>query len=408
MLPGQESRPTVLVVCKQVAWEGVMRLPVLLRSSGARIHTFTPLRSSVQRSIYLSKQYTVPTEADLASGLREHLKTHRYSLIIVGDEPTLLALIAARDPQPDGSSWLDGWFPIPDAARYPINTGKADFTAAIAAEGVPVPPFRICHDRTDVQAAARELDFPLVLKTNHGFAGNGVVKAANDDELAAAYRALQDRPPLIVQAYIDGPVGLTHLVYDHGRLLFWLPTYKHICFPAPLGPSCVRRYLGQAGLAAMERIVRRVGEVTGFHGMCGIDWIEREPGDLRVIEFNPRPLPAFQLGARAGVDPTAALRGLLSGKPEPQPSPRPVAAGKELVYLFPQHVRRTVYHREWRQLLYHLPGLAENDVPWCEPKILAAAVRELARQAWRQLRRSRPRAASRLTANHPAQVCHRM
>jgi predicted ATP-grasp superfamily ATP-dependent carboligase len=156
------------------------------------------------------------------------------------------------------------------------------------------------------------------------------------------------------------------MMMDHGRPICWVPAYKSMVFPEPFGPSCVRELLDQRGIDTMKPIVANVGKLTGFHGMCGIDWIRRPDGSFAVLEFNPRPTSTIHLSQRLGADCAIALRAMFAGQVAPQ-IPVECRRSQRRVYMFPQFWRRTTRLRRWKDLWVYIPFVANHDIPWEEP-----------------------------------------
>src|SRR5689334_7373211 len=121
------KRPRVLMVAREGGWAGLLRLPVMFRRAGADTYVLSPKGCIVRRSIFLKGRFVAPGDpAGLALALHTHLKTHKYDWIILGDEPTLVA-VAADDTE--GGQWRSGWFPVPDLERgIPMITSKTVFT----------------------------------------------------------------------------------------------------------------------------------------------------------------------------------------------------------------------------------------------------------------------------------------
>jgi predicted ATP-grasp superfamily ATP-dependent carboligase len=220
------------------------------------------------------------------------------------------------------------------------------------------------------------------VKTSLGFGGNGVIRVNNPRELHTAFEKFRHRTPLVVQEFVAGRIGTTQMVLDHGKVLYWMPTFVTKCCPEPYGPSCVRVFLDETDLAQMKPIVENVAKMTNFRGMCGIDWIQRKDGSFAVLELNPRPTPAMELGRFAGVDCGEAVQALLTGK-NVRLTPEPVTGRKKTVYLFPQHVQRCLCYHKYRDLRFWLPFAATHDIPWCEPKLMASSLWRLMKLATR-------------------------
>lgn len=362
------QRPHVLITAREGEWAGLLRLPAMFRRAGVDTSVLSPRECTVRRSIYLKHRYLAPADpAGLAAALRDHLKTHRYDWIILGDEPTLLAV--ANENAAASTDWRDGWFPVPDRATgIPLITSKAVFTATAPQYDIPVPQSRICHSMAEVQQAVDDLHFPLMFKCARGFASNGVAKVMNAADMRNAYAQFEQRLPLVVQQFVTGRLGSTQMLFDHGKPVCWVPAYKPVCFPEPFGTSCVREMLDQAGIDAMKPIVENVGRMTQFHGLCGMDWIQQDDGSFRVLEFNPRPTTVMHLGPLSGVDCADAIRAMLRGGENIQ---RPRQVSQAQVYMFPQYLKRAMRLRRWGDVLRYVPFRSHHDIPWDEPGFLA-------------------------------------
>jgi hypothetical protein len=391
----------VLLVSAQGNWSGLLRLPYMLRRAGARVSMFGPARSRLRHSLYVERIIPAPTPiGDFISALREHLAQRTYAWVVIGDDPTLVAI--GQHAAKDGGGWVDRWFPVDHARGLEMIFSKTLFAEACPQFDVPIPRSRICSTFDEVDRAAREIGFPLMVKTAIGQAGNGVLRVDKQEDLADAYDKFKHRAPLVLQEFVVGRIGSTQMMFDHGKPICWVPAYKSVCFPEPFGPSCVRELLDDAGVQAMKPIVDNVGRLTSFHGMCGIDWIRRADGSFAILEFNPRPTSTIHLGRLVGADCADALRAMFAGKSAPQ---IPVGHRKPgtRVYMFPQHLQRCIRYQEYGQLLRWLPGLGKHDVPWREPVLMLADIWSLTRLVWRRVWQTLAGKPGNLAAN-PAQV----
>jgi predicted ATP-grasp superfamily ATP-dependent carboligase len=357
----------VLLVSTKGSWAGLLRLPAMLNRAGATTVMYGPADSRLRRSRYIRETHTAPAEMTaFIAGLRDHLATHQYSWVVLGDDPTLVAI--AQTALRDGDNWLEGWFPV-DHDALEMIVSKTQFAEACPKFDVPIPRSIVCNSFEDVDAAAKQIGFPLMLKTAIGQAGNGVVKVDRAEDLHAAFEPLKLRLPMVVQEFTVGRIGSTQMMFDHGIPICWVPAYKALVYPEPFGPSCVRELLDQDGIDAMEPIVDRIGAMTGFHGMCGIDWIRRPDGSFAILEFNPRPTSTIHLGRRLSADCAIALKAMFAGGYEPQ-VPRECSPNQRRIYMFPQFWRRTTRLRKWRDLRFYIPFTANHDIPWEEPAFL--------------------------------------
>jgi hypothetical protein len=119
----------------------------------------------------------------------------------------------------------------------------------------------------------------------------------------------------------------------------------------------------------VEPLVRRVGELTRYHGFAALDWVLDHSGRLRIIELNARPVPTIHMGPLAGVDFSRAVRGMLAGDPAVQVPPDP-PADAPVVPMFPEDLWRSFAEDEV-SVAQWLPRPGRfTDLPWQDPPLL--------------------------------------
>jgi predicted ATP-grasp superfamily ATP-dependent carboligase len=365
------TKPNVLIVSSQ-DWLGLSRLPATLHRASCRIHVFGPPGGAIYRARFVRHILAPAAVPQLIEALRAHLAQHpdTYQWVIFGDEPSLAEAAKRRQEQ-----WLQRWLPVsPHGDALEVVTSKARFAEACLTAGLPFPRTRVCWNAAEVQAAAAEAGYPLMLKTPSGLSGWGVRKADAPDALEAAYQPWKDVRPLLVQEFLKGRVGTCEILYDRGQPLCWFASYLDKCWPGDYGPSTVRAVMTHP---QMETLLQRLGRLTGFHGLCGIDWIhDLERDALTILEFNPRPTPCYHLGWFAQVDFAGSIRAWLKGTLLIQ-RPTPHRTGLPVVYLFPQHIIRCLGTDNLRDLVNWLPGLGSHDTPWSEPRLMIRHLRRI-------------------------------
>ena len=125
----------------------------------------------------------------------------------------------------------------------------------------------------------------------------------------------------------------------------------------------------------MEALVARVAAATGFHGLCGFDWVQdAESGRIMLLEFHPRTPSGFGWGRYAGVDVPAALRDVINDQPLIARAPLPQADFQHapLCCYFLAHVWFAL-RRQWQDLKYWLPGanaVSWRNIPVDDPRVL--------------------------------------
>src|SRR5207248_1425247 len=120
-------------------------------------------------------------------------------------------------------------------------------------------------------------------------------------------------------------------LFDHGTLICWLAASIHRPWPGPYGPASVREIVSRPQL---ETVLERIGRITGYHGLCGIDLIQDARDQLLVLELNARPTNGYHPGRVVGVDFAKSIRAMLPGTRYVQ-RPQLGRGRPPAVYLFP-------------------------------------------------------------------------
>ncbi|MDE2427552.1 MAG: ATP-grasp domain-containing protein [Burkholderiales bacterium] len=369
----------VLIVC-HAFWEGLARLPHLLHQAGCEINVFGPAKNYVARSRFIHRHFLSPSDLDEAvTALRDFLMRSdiTYDWVVIGDDPLLYALEKRRD-----EDWVRAIFPsnIPGGAGVDFITSKASFIHQCQQHAIDVPDFEICTDKAALQTTARRLGFPLVLKEAQGFAGLAVCMVQDEKQLAQ----ITVDQPLIAQAFIHGRVGSAAAIYRQGKLLAWFSYYRARTWGA-LGPSAAVAF---RLFPAVGPILEKLGELSGFTGLCGIDFIEEQgSGKIVLLEQNFRPTLTMALGRHVGVDFVDVLPCMLqqadlrAQTPVSPPRWQQDAAKCKVIPLFPQDVFRAIEAGDKLGILKWCINIRWwKEMNWQEPRLLKFNLRQIARK----------------------------
>jgi len=364
----KEKKFDVLLIVKLDA-VGVSRLPQTLHRAGCRVTLFAPPGLAVGRSRFIDRHIPASAAGHVLIGqLEAHLAERRsdYQWIIVGDESLIHELARHR-----GEAWLDGWFPVDHRSpAIDFITSKFDFLQAASDAGLRVPSFEICHAVAEAEQAAERFGYPVVLKLSKGLAGSGVRLAQDRQDLVSQFEEIVVGQAVAIQRFAAGTLGTTEILFDRGRPVCWASYYNLQCWPTDLSASCVRQVMDHRDI---EPLITRIGSLVGFHGLGGVDWIHDPASDsLSLIEFNPRPTPAYHSGHLAGVNFSAAVRAMLSGTPLIRHSAWEQARRSRKIFMFPQSIYRAVDDRDLLMLMRVCA-----DLPWSDPPLLAAHLRRV-------------------------------
>jgi carbamoylphosphate synthase large subunit len=356
----ERSRNALLIAAIDALASG--RLPRLFSDAGFRVHLLASRHLAVSKSAFLASRIEcAPGPAAAALAARDHLKSHRpeYDSIVLADEPCLWA---ALDQGSD--AWLEGWFPVPlkpdalDRLR-----SKVRFLADSRAAGIPTPRFEICATETELRAAAASMGMPVFIKATRGLAGSGLFFARTQAEFDAQVATMSFDWPVVAQDEIVGESGSASVLYHRGRPVCWFAYIMKRLWPNRFSSACTIELFSSP---QAESLVRQVGELTEFTGLAGIDFmVDSTRSKLLLLEFNPRPTPAYHLGPQAGVDFSLALRNGGSGAAEQRPN-----GSTAVIDLFPQSLYYSLEHARPMQFIRCL-----RDAQWSEPALTIAHFR---------------------------------
>jgi len=251
---------------------------------------------------------------------------------------------------------------------------RASFSRWAQSREIPMPESAQCRQLEDalpLLSAWKE----IFIKKNGSTGGVGVMHVTHAEELSDAWRMVEPGEEVLVQKALHGIIGITDMMVNRGKLQAWVCSEKWRTV-STYGPSIARRLFVPEG---MEDLVKKVASETGFHGLCGFDWvIDQEDGMPRLIEFHPRPPSGFGLGRWAGVDYVAAAASLIgTGKESYQAPDLKAFSRKSICCYFPDHPSISIRQGNWRELLNWLPGSRCRSwalLPWDDPKLLVRLV----------------------------------
>ena len=376
-----------VLVVNTAVWEGLSRLPYLLHQAGCHVSLMAPESSYAARSGFVDHHFIAPSDPDAALDvLHHHLETQAtpYDWVIMGDDPLLYALGRRQH-----EAWVSRVFPAhftPNGLAFVVS--KIAFITQCHAAGVAMPDFRVCHDTAALTQAAVQLKFPLVLKSEQGFAGNAVFVVPDAQALATCPAAY----PLIAQAFVPGKTGSAAAIFNHGKLVCWFSYLRERTWGA-LGPSTAVKF---QYMPELQPMLTKLGHLSGYHGLCGVDFIQHaQTGDIVLLEQNFRPTLTMNLGKRVGVDFASALHTLLTGGAKDHgdgaidtgTQPHPPITQKETIQttvpLFPTDVFRAIDDKDWAGLLRWLlkaswwRELSWHDIPLLRYNLKQIALRPL-------------------------------
>ena len=270
-------------------------------------------------------------------------------------------------------------FGDPDHYRTVCSRGHLiDLAAGL---GVRTPGQRPLTTLRSAVTAAADLGYPVLLKREQTCGGGGVTLVEAAPALPTAFRSANrkakakrfarriaglvasDDRPLTLQAFVEGRLALRNVACREGRVLAGITFAADQLDPPVTGSSTVLRRIDHPEI---ETSVRLITAALGCSGFLSFDFLVSPDGSAYLIELNARPVGSGHLGSGYGVDIYGAWLEQFPGFHVARPAAPALAPGQPIA-LFPKEMQRDPASARL------LPGARHfHDIPWNEPRVLAA------------------------------------
>lgn len=282
-----EQKKDVLVATCQT-WTSTNALPRLFTEAGLRVTALSPgplgLCAGVSTHVRCSRE---PDRA--ARELAAFADAHAFAWIVIADEVLLRALVDLAN-ESDTPAWAP--FDTSDPTVGEFLLSKHAFVRNAGRFGIAIPPSHVAETVDHALAFATELDYPVLIRGDRGFAGMEVTIAADESALRkSAADVIAVYGHVAVQRFVRGASVSASVLFAHG-IPVACKAYRTTCgFPTATSASTLHEQFAHPEL---DSIVRKIGAATRFHGMAGIDFMyDDRTNELFAIEINPRPTMGF-------------------------------------------------------------------------------------------------------------------
>jgi len=359
------------LVLSSFGWPNAIRLSLALAQAG--FNTAVMLPKDRLHALHGSvTPFSFRRISSSGAVMRQALELWSPDLIVPCDEPAIKNLLEnnrAAFPQRDVTSSAGG------QAALALAGQKSKLIALAAADGLSVPATREITSAHDLHTALRSRPYPVVLKLDWTWGGNGVKVCADANEATRVYRqfAAARRPALVsrlfgvpddqpelaaitLQQFIPGAAANRAIACHDGKVLAGV-SVEVVQATGPTGPATVVRIIDHPEMAETAAHLARRLNLSGFHGF---DFVLEEGTNRAVLlELNARATPICHFSFNAETDMCGALFARFAGKPV---RALPNAAPPGLIAMFPQEL--------WRDPASVYLNVAHHDVPWDEPEFV--------------------------------------
>lgn len=392
-------KPTVLVATT-LRWFSTARLMMALTDAGCVVKAVCtldhPLRkiSIAQETYEYSGLYPVESFA-------KAIERAKPDFIIPGDDLAVQHLHELySQEQSKGSAGASVCALIErslgDPKSFPVVYSRADFIHMAEEEGIRTPKTQMIANIRELREWGARMGYPVVIKANGTWGGEGVRVARSQREAERAFRRLR-KPPIVArvvkrvfldhdttlvrpfltrrqnvvnaQVFVAGREATSLVVCSKGTVLAQLH-FEVLCKQSSNAPASVVRLINDPDMiSAAQKMVRRLN-LTGF---VGFDFmLEAGTGNAYLIEINSRPTQVGHLRLGAGRDLPAAMHAVMTGGVVGETTK---VTENDTIAFFPQEWLRNP-QSAYLQSGYH-------DVPWEEPALLRVCLRQ--QRNWRSL-----------------------
>jgi len=227
-------------------------------------------------------------------------------------DPTVVLFSRARDELARYYHYV-----APDHETVLKLLTKDGLDAVAREHDIPAPRTVIPRDRAEVERAAAELAYPVILKPAESHAwkkreiteiigvGTKVIPCENAETLLANYdRIAQHDPAMIIQEVIPGEderlLYFCFYLNREGEPLGIFAGRKCRVLPPGFGSAS---YVESVEDPALTDVALRLLRAVGYRGLGGVEFkLDPRDGQYKLIEFNVRFGLWDALGARCGVN----------------------------------------------------------------------------------------------------------
>ncbi len=417
------TSPRALIITTK-SWPLGVRVALGLKAAGFDVAALSPTGDLVRTTRAIARHYRYLAVAPLIS-LRNAIVSWAPSIVVGSDDQAILDLhrlhgrerLSINSVSQRIQKLIE--FSLGEPSSFAVAAAKSNFMQVAWASGIRCPETTIIPDEAALVRQLASSTFPIVLKADGSWGGNGVRIASNEQQARRSFHDLMWSnaftrvaaretplaryfPPhyrrvVTTQPYIAGRPANRAVFCLHGQILNGI-SVEALATLYETGPATVVRVIDHPEMTRAAAVLVDHLKLSGF---VGFDFIIDDEGRAWLLEMNPRVTPICHLKLRDGTSLPAQLFQHLTGAVT---AAKPANPSDEIITLFPQEWLRSPFSP-------HLTS-GRHDVPWEEPEFIAACFKMaskggLLRQFWKKLRqRGAAPLDTRKLMGDPAQQAH--
>ncbi|ARO87937.1 hypothetical protein EBAPG3_009250 [Nitrosospira lacus] len=231
------------------------------------------------------RNYFLADENDLLVKAASEKIKQEYTLIVVGDDPTLGKILNSDLSDEDKLELL----PVLSNKNLGHIFSKIGLARVLDKNGINTPDYLVANNEQELKTSARILGYPIFIKIDSSAGGLGIFECLEGSDLEGLLKKIKIYP-VLVQKKITGVEVSVESFYQDGQLI-------HFAYSIPkkskykFGPTSVRNYVQ---LAFLEKKVfdelGLLGKALGAHGFVNIGCMQSDQDKkLYFFEADMRP-----------------------------------------------------------------------------------------------------------------------
>jgi predicted ATP-grasp superfamily ATP-dependent carboligase len=250
--------------------------------------------------------------------LLQHLADNQYDVLLPMTDYVAMAVALHHDK-------LNAYVRVPVPCYDTLlKTRDKLHTIEIARQiGIETPTTYCVRERQDLEAIARSIDYPCVLKLRQGvgaiglkFAGSAAELMQSYDNLPSASDMVFDYTAPLIQEYVPGEVHDVCVLFNRGQLRAALTQRRLKMYPSRGGGGILNETTDEPELR--DQAVRLL-EALQWHGPAQVEFkVDSRDGVPKLMEVNGRFWGSLALPVQAGVNfPLLVCRMAVDGDVDP-------------------------------------------------------------------------------------------
>ncbi|WP_168128479.1 ATP-grasp domain-containing protein [Niabella soli] len=251
-----------------------------------------------------------------------------------------------------------------------VLSSKIGLSRFCKKNNIPCPGYQVYGKESDCEKIKNDLRFPVVIKADFGWGGDGMFISETYDTFVRAIHKLPVHKHVLVQEYIEGTEFPVEALFSNGKLLMYQT-------------SSIRKFSGHRFSFTTQRdyfpcpdlkdYLEDLGEKLGLNGFTSIGYMfDPRDGTYNLIEVDMRPNSWTAMGRFLSPDLLDAIRYLSEKNPAVPFQQKGMKNKTKHLALFYKDFRRAYWEKDWKTVVWWIFDVKGfwRYIPFYDSKLL--------------------------------------